>query len=151
MNIRDITIKIAEKLNINSQILFEILETKLNQEELNKTIDDQQKIEYITRLLNTDNNLENFQKEHIKKETTNSNFNKLKENIAKLQVLVLIKGLQKTKDCDSIINILLSALNNKFDSVNNILATDLKQTGGGINYYNKYIKYKLKYLKLNNF
>lgn len=151
MSIKDIAIKIAEKLNINSQILFKILETKLSQEELNKPIDDPQKIEHITRLLNADNDLENFQKENIKEELTNINFNKLKENIGKLQVLVLIKGLQKTKDCDSVINVLLSALNNKFDSVNNILATDLKQTGGGTNYYNKYIKYKLKYLELNNF
>jgi len=148
MSIKDIANKIAEKLNIDSQILFEILQTKLSQEELNKPIDDPHKIEHIAKLLNADNELENFQRENIKEESTNLNFNKLKENIGKLQVLVLIRGLQKTKDCDSVINVLLSALNNKFDSVNNILATDLKQTGGGVDYYNKYIKYKIKYLKL---
>jgi hypothetical protein len=149
MSIIDITIKIAEKLNINSEILLDILRTKLNDEQLTKIIDDPQKIDHINKLLNADNSLDNFQKENIKQEITNQNFNKLKENIGKLQVLVLVKGLEKTKDCDGVINVLLSALNNKFETVNDILKTDLIQTGGGTNYFNKYIKYKLKYLELS--
>ena len=50
---------------------------------------------------------------------------------------------------DDIINTLLTVLNAKFENINKILVTYLMQTGGGDKYYKKYIKYKIKYLKLS--
>lgn len=151
MNILKISNIIATRLGINPNTLKNIIEIRLTEKQLNEEITDPEKISKINELFKVDSNFLEFEKINIKEENTKNNFNKLKENLGKLQILVLIKNLEKTKDCDSVLNALLGVLNNKFDAVNNMLSSDLKQNGGGVNFFNKYIKYKIKYLKLNKF
>ena len=154
MYILEISEKIANMLKIDSNTLKSIIESRLTEEQLNEEITDTGKINKINELFAADSNLLEFEKKHIKKNTQES-FKKLKDNLGKLQILVLIKNLEKTKDCDSVLNVLLGVLNNKFNTVNNILSGDLVQNGGGVKsygssviYFNKYVKYKIKYLKL---
>jgi len=158
MNINDILILMAEKLNINKELLFNSINSNISTEDLNMNINDEQKIEKINKLLSIDSKFVEFEHK-LSNESTKSSFNKLKENMGQLQILILIKGLSKSKSCDDIINTLLNILNSKFSGINDILKYDLEQTnnipqlGGSYNndhkYYNKYIKYKIKYLKLN--
>ena len=56
---------------------------------------------------------------------TKENFNKLKQTLGKVQILVLIKKLSESRGCDDVINSLLSVLNTNFESVNNILTSNL--------------------------
>ena len=148
MNILKISNDVALKLGIKPSILEDIIKSRLSQEQLNEEITDPSKLEKINELFAADSNFLNFEKENIKEGKTKENFDKLKENLGKLQILVLIKNLEKTKDCDSVLNALLGVLNNKFDTVNNMLSSNLQQNGGGVNYYDKYIKYKVKFLNL---
>lgn len=148
MNILKISNDVASKLGIKSGILEDIIKSRLSLEQLNEEITDPGKLEKINELFAADSNFLNFEKENIKEGKTKENFDKLKENLGKLQILVLIKNLEKTKDCDSVLNALLGVLNNKFDTVNNMLSSNLQQNGGGVSYYNKYIKYKVKFLNL---
>ena len=150
MNILKISNDVALRLNIDPVTIKSIIESRLTNEQLNEEIKDTQKLERINQLLVTDSSFLEFEKNNIKEGKTKESFDKLKENLGKLQILVLIKNLEKTKDCDSVLNALLGVLNNKFDSVNNMLSSNLVQNGGGVNYFNKYIKYKIKYLKLTN-
>ena len=148
MNILKISNDVASKLGIKSGILEDIIKSRLSLKQLNEEITDPGKLEKINELFAADSNFLNFEKENIKEGKTKENFDKLKENLGKLQILVLIKNLEKTKDCDSVLNALLGVLNNKFDTVNNMLSSNLQQNGGGVSYYNKYIKYKVKFLNL---
>ena len=156
MNIIKILNLIATRLNIDENILLNAVKDKINDTELNIEITDQDKLYKINELLNIDSKFVEFEQKNILQERTKRNFNKLKQNLGKLQILVLIKKLNESKGCDDIINALLSVLNTKFESVNNILSSELIQTGGiqtgGMNnkYYEKYIKYKTKYLILNS-
>lgn len=148
MNIYTLTQKIALQLNINENILLEIIKSNLSDTQLNIEITDQELINKINNLLTADMEIQNIETQFKEKETIN-NFNKLKNNLGKLQVLVLLKKLKKSKDCDSVVKSLLGALNNKFESVNHILESDLVQQGGSNDkYYTKYLKYKMKYLYL---
>jgi hypothetical protein len=112
-----------------------------------------EKIILINKLLKTDNELNNFG-EQIKTDTVKKNFNGLKENLAKLQILILIKTLKESKSCDDILNNFINILNTKVNTVNNIVQNNIEQKGGGNNnlynnlYFKKYIKYKTKYLEL---
>jgi hypothetical protein len=72
----------------------------------------------------------------------------LKNNLAKLQILILIKKIEKSTNMEELLNTIFNALNSKIVSINNIL--ELK---GGADiekdiFYDKYIKYKIKYLNL---
>ena len=148
MNILQISNNIAKNLNINKDILDNILENKIEKEQLNEPIKDINKLNEINKLLEVDSKIFDFEK-NLKNNETIENFKLLKENLGKLQILVFIKSLEKSKDCNDILNAFIELLNNKFKIVNNILSDDLVQTGGGnINYLNKYIKYKSKYLKI---
>ena len=151
MNILEISKNVATNLDIDSKEFENIIRSKLTEDQLNEKIIDRDKVDKINQLLRVDSQFLDFEKKNIKSENTKKNFNKLKENLGKLQILVLIKNLEKSKDCDSVLNVLLSALNNKFETVNTILSDDLVQNGGGsggVNHFDKYIKYKIKYLNL---
>ena len=150
MNILTISNNVASRLEIDPVIIKNIIESRLTNEQLNEEIKDTQKHKRINQLLVTDSSFLEFEKNNIKEGKTKESFDKLKVNLGKLQILVLIKNLEKTKDCDSVLNALLGVLNNKFDTVNTMLSSNLVQNGGGVNYFNKYIKYKIKYLKLTN-
>jgi hypothetical protein len=149
MNILEISKNVATNLDIDSKEFENIIRSRLTEDQLNEKIIDRDKVDKINQLLRVDLQFLDFEKKNIKSENTKKNFNKLKENLGKLQILVLIKNLEKSKDCDSVLNVLLSALNNKFETVNTILSDDLVQSGGGsVNHFDKYIKYKVKYLNL---
>ena len=149
MNITYILKLIASRLDINENILLNAIKDKINDKELNNEITDPDRLIKINELLDVDSKLVEFEKNNILQEHTKVNFNKLKQNLGKLQILVLIKKLTESKGCGDVINALLSVLNTKFENVNNILISHLVQSGGtNNNYYNKYIKYKIKYLNL---
>jgi hypothetical protein len=156
MNIIDIIKNIAKKLKISETILLDIIKPKITDKELNENIID---TEIINKLLNIDSQFVTFEDKYIIKEKTKNNFNELKNNLGKLQILVLINKLKKSENCDDILNSFLSVFNNKFKTINNILISELNQLdshqlgesqlgGGNFIYYKKYIKYKIKYLQL---
>lgn len=142
MNLNKILDLVANNLNINKSILLDVIKDKID---LNKEIHD---VDTINKLIEVDNKINNFEK-NILYDNTKQNFQKLKNNLGKMQILVLISKLKKTTNCDDIINTLLNVLNNKFENINNILKSDFSQNGGSNNkYYEKYLKYKIKYLKI---
>jgi hypothetical protein len=128
----------------------------------------------LDKLEKADKELRSFltrlEKEHPK--TVNS-FKELLKNLTKLQVLIFIN--KKSEDCTKIIDDLNKTMNNKIEAVNSIISSSLekpsevnsasvstkylkgKRNGlfnlfGGANIDDniKYLKYKIKYLKLKN-
>ena len=149
MNILDISKTISEKLGIEQKILDDILKQKLSEEQLKMEFKDDEKMCKITSLLETDANILKFGELQITQESTRNNFTKLKNSLGKLQILVLINDLKKSKNCDEVLDSFIKVFNDKIESVNTILADNLTQTGGKSkksNYYIKYLKYKKKYL-----
>lgn len=153
-NILDIVDDICTKLNIDPNKFRSIIEQKIP--EKNRIITDNSLLEKITALLNSDEEINAFETK-LKSETILNNFRIMKERLAELQVLALIKKLEKSDTCEDVLNSFLVVLNNKFEGVNNVLADSLNQSGGGsknnqvdenIEYYIKYLKYKLKSAKL---
>ena len=94
MNILDIANDVAIKLEMDPNILTDIIKSRLDDEQLNTPIN-ADRLEKITRLLNSDSEILNFEKKNIKSAKTKENFSKLKVNLGKLQILVLIKHLEK--------------------------------------------------------
>jgi DNA-binding FrmR family transcriptional regulator len=145
MNIRDIIKQITAKLNLDNKSITD----KLSKEQLDQTIDNEEKINQINELLSIDERINSFGAKLTQPKTL-ENFKNLKDNLGELQVLILLKKLNEKQNCDEVLSVLLEILSAKFKTVNNILENDLKQTGGNSNYYNKYIEYKIKYLNLKN-
>jgi hypothetical protein len=148
INIEGIIELVANKLNINKEPLLEIIKKKnLDINLTNNLI--KEKIDIIKKLLVEDENINNFENK-IETEDVKNNFRNLKESLGKLQILALIKKIEKSNNCDDVLNILIETLNQKISSVNNILLSNLK--GGNItpkiDYYYKYLKYKKKYYNL---
>ena len=145
-NIREFANLVAGKLQIDLSNLITIIDQKkIN---INETIDESIN-DKIIELLKADDDINNFDK-YIKTEKVKENFNLLKKNLAELQLRVILKKLEKVENCDEVINVLLSALNNKLTITNNILESNLQKGGSNNekNYYNKYLKYKNKYNNL---
>ncbi len=142
-NILDITDEIALKLNINPQKFRTIVEQKIH--ESDRIIRDRELMSKILLLLQSDTEINQFETK-LKSEKVLRNFQIMKERLGELQVLALVKKLEKADTCDDVINSFLVVLNNKFEGVNNVLTGSLNQTGGSknINYYSKYLKYKIK-------
>ena len=109
---------------------------------------DNEKMCKINNLLDTNADILNFGESYITQETTKNNFMKLKTSLGKLQILVLINDLKKSKNCDDVLDSFIKVFNDKIESVNTILADNLIQSGGNSNYIIKYIKYKKKYLDM---
>jgi len=153
IGIIEISKSIAEALAIPEGQLIELIRKKITQEEIDKSSDNHKdKINEIKNLLQSDEDINNFG-DNLKNQAVKNNFEKLKNNLGKLQVLVLLKKIEKSKDCDDILNNFIGIINNKISVVNDVLEKKLDrgQTGGGkknTKYIGKYIKYKLKYLKL---
>ena len=53
--------------------------------------------------------------------------NVLKQNLGKLQVLVLIRKLKKATNCDDMLNSFIEVLNTKVSSVNAVMENNLTQ------------------------
>jgi hypothetical protein len=117
---------IIKKLNIKDgkkiSQLKNIIEEKETKGLLNDNISDNKKI-LIEKLLGADDDIRKFETEFIEPgtQTIKDQFSLFKNNIGELQVLVLIKLLEKSKNCDEVINSFLNVINNKVSSVNDIL------------------------------
>ena len=146
MNILDISKIISEKLGIENKILYDLLIQKLSEDQLKMEFKDNEKMCKINSLLETDAGILKFGESHITKDSTMTNFTKLKNSLGKLQILVLINDLKKSKNCDDVLDSFMKVFNDKLETVNTILADNLTQTGGKSNYLVKYLKYKKKYL-----
>ena len=141
-SIRFIANLIAENLDIDPNTIVQSIPENL----IDEIISDDQ-IEKILELLNSDNEINNFGLEN----QLGDNFNDLKSNLGKLQILVLIKSLKKAKKCEEILNTFIYLMNNKIGQVNNVLKSNLQFGGGQKNYYKKYKKYKIKYLFIKKY
>ena len=141
MNINGILEIIKTTLNISDDILENIITSKnLTPEQLNTKYDST----IIDLIKNNVNNFDNFESK-IQGNETKENFKKFKENLGRLQVLVLIKKLEKSTNCDEIIKSFLDVLN---PNIETLISIQEDQLGGGPDYYNKYLKYKKKYIIL---
>lgn len=143
--------------------------SKLSTEQNLRVIEDPDIGLLITQLISADNELQDFYDEYSAtySEGFKSSWLELSRQFAKIQALSL---LDKTANCDEVINDLMKRLHNKLNSVNLILEKNLnkgitkkneikepkqeedEQEGGTYNEYykKKYIKYKEKYLRLFN-
>lgn len=151
-NLVDIVNEIAKKLGVNSTKFIQIIEQRIPIQ--HRQISDKLLLEKILLLLQSDTEINQFET-RLKNPQVLDNFKIMKERLAELQVLALVKKLEKSETCDDVLNSFLVVLNNKFEGVNNVLVDSLNQTGGGnnksvINYYSKYLKYKLKNHKIEN-
>jgi len=153
MNILGISCEISTKLGIDSGTLDTILRKNLTEEELNRTFSNNPKMIQLEELLNKDSNILEFEKK-ITSDDTKQKFDTLKNSLGKLQILVLINKLKKSKNCDEVLNSFMSVFNDKIELVNTILEETLEdnvkqeQKGGNNNYFIKYLKYKKKYILL---
>jgi hypothetical protein len=145
---------IAQRLDIPVEQLTNLITNILTPEEIAKSSENHKdKIDVIMNLLKSDTDINDFGNS-LKNQEVKDNFNKLKNNLGKLQVLVLLKKIDKSKNCDDVLNTFIGIINNKVSVVNDIMEKKLVgggQVGGGRNgkeYIGKYVKYKLKYLRL---
>lgn len=157
-NILEIADEISKKLQVNPDKFRHIIQEKIPFK--NRIIRDKTLLQKIFSLLVSDVEINKFESK-IKNPVVLNSFGKMKEKLAELQVLTLIKKLEKSESCDDMIHSFITVLNNKIDNVNEILEDSLIQSGGGNNhriensenyeyyeYYLKYLKYKIKNNKL---
>ena len=133
---------IAQRLGIEEEIIL----NSIPQELVNQIISDDQ-IEKIQALINSDIEINNFGLDN----NLGENFNELKSNLGKLQILALTKNLKKAEKCEEVLNTFINLMNNKIGQVNDVLKTNLQFGGGQKNYFKKYIKYKKKYLLIKKY
>jgi hypothetical protein len=157
IGIIDLSKLIATDLNIPVEQLTDLITKKLTPEEIARSGENHKdKIHMIIKLLQSDKEINNFGNS-LTNQAVKDNFNNLKNNLGKLQVLVLLKKIDKSNNCDEVLNTFIGIMNNKVSIVNDIMEKKLDnnlvggQIGGSLNdkeYIGKYIKYKLKYLRL---
>jgi len=148
MKILDISKKISDSLGINEKTLEDILRKKLTDKELEIEFTDSEKLQKIEKLFESDAKILNVDSQ-IEKQSTKDSFTKLKDSLGKLQILVLINNIKKSKNTDEILDSFIKVFNDKIESVNTILEDNFMQSGGNKNnYFIKYLKYKKKYLNI---
>jgi hypothetical protein len=140
--IRNIANDIADNLGIEVEIILESIPETL----VDQIISDDQNVK-IAELLGSDNQIYAFGIEN----NLGVNFDELKSNLGKLQMLALIKSLKKAEKCEDVINTFINLMNNKIGQVNNVLKNNLQIGGAQKNYYKKYKKYKIKYLFIKKY
>ena len=148
-DILEIADEMAKKLNVDGNKLQSIIMQKISPN--NRLITDRELLQKIFNLLKSDADIDTF-KTKITNPSVMNNFNLMKEKLGELQILTLAKKLHKSENCDDVLNTFVNVLNNKIDTVNEILEDTLIQSGGSKNdqsifnekYYVKYLKYKLK-------
>ena len=159
---------ILKALNINEdrEITNKIVEEmkSFNDNAKYKIINDTLLHNNVAKLIEADTNLNDvFNRSDIQnrikdKDGVKTEWQKTMSQIARLQGLIILRKISEN-DCDGLIKSLLGAFNQKLEAVNQVLASDLKQsgqasdnnriqTGGTNNNYLKYLKYKNKYLRL---
>ena len=149
MDIKQIASNIEEKLDIERGYLTKLIDE--HEKKKGKIIIDDSHTELISKineLLKNDEEIRNFDTKELDPQVS-LNFNLLKKNLGKLQILVLLKKFEKSDNTSDILNTFIQILNQKIENVNDIM---LNQTGGSNsnnnNLYNLYYKYKYKYLIL---
>jgi hypothetical protein len=132
--------KINENLQINitDKIKPELFDIKIDSELEEK----------FQELLQTDINIQTFGSEQNLND--NDNFIELKNNLGRLQLLVLIKNLNKAENCADVLNAFINVMNTKIKTVNEVLKSNIQSGGNRIDYYQKYKKYKKKYTIIKN-
>jgi hypothetical protein len=120
---------IIKKKNINDELLDTNLQNQINE------------------LVKKNNELQKYQDENTLKTSTNISFDRVKTKLKKLQILALLKKLEKCNDISDIYNEYLRALNNNLTLMNQFNAI---KDESDTSFYNKYIIYKLKYISLKN-
>ena len=89
-------------------------------------------------------------KNDIYQPETRNSWKTMMNNLGRLQTLIFIKDGRRVK-CDEVTKQIIDALDHKIKAVNEVIADNLKQTGGNIkSYKHKYLKYKSKYLRIKN-
>lgn len=140
--IRHIANLIARHLGIEGEIILNSIPREL----VNQIISDDQ-IDKIQALINSDIEINEFGFAN----NLGENFDELKLNLGKLQILALTKNLKKAEKCEEVLNTFIDLMNNKIGQVNDVLKTNLQFGGGQKNYFKKYIKYKKKYLLIKKY
>ena len=143
MNIKEILKTIKTTLGISDNILDDIITRKnLTSAQLATKYDNK-----ITDLIKKNTTGFNDFENKIQGSETKENFKKFKRNLGQLQILILIKKLEKSTNCDEIIKSFLDVLNPNIEA---LISIQEDQSGGGEedDYYNKYLKYKKKYFIL---
>jgi len=148
--ILDVAQNIINKLGISSEYgdkLLDLIKSKADMSEI-----DTVSYEKIQQLLEGDDKILDFERNQLGNysKRTNQSFNNMKQNLGKLQILLLIKRIEKTKDNDEILRAFIDTLNNKLITINDMMLSTFELKGGGTNdnFYVKYLYYKKKYLKL---
>lgn len=130
---------LASKLNINKKFLEPIFKKKGFK---NVEITNEEMISKI-ELLISKNNINDFDVTKYN-EQIQTKFTTLKENLGKLQILTLIKKLEAATDVNSILDILITAVNTTLENTIELDKLGEKQQfGGNINKIIK--KYKINY------
>jgi hypothetical protein len=140
--------KMIDKLGISEEHKKKIIEIVNSKKDTFQQNISPELIVTVERLLvPVDENLNKFGEEKLANlDKAYDSFKKLKDSLAELQVRVIIKKIEKSKDCDEILTAFIGLLNDKVNAVNQVL-----QLGGTNNIYkHKYFKYKYKYIKLIN-
>ena len=146
--------KILDTLQIDQESINDIIadmDSKFNRSDKYKILNNPK----INELLKAD---EELQKLEAKLEPyyndIKDQWNLMMKNLGKLQTFIFLKKIEPS-NCGPIINEIITALNTKINTVNEILEENIKsannQTGGNTeSFKQKYIKYKLKYLNIKN-
>jgi hypothetical protein len=137
----------AEKIANNLQIKKEIIINEINDDLLDRNIDSALEGKF-TELLQTDINIQIFGSQQELND--NDNFIELKNNLGRLQLLVLIKNLNKAENCADVLNAFMNVMNTKIETINEVLRSNIQSGGNQIDYYQKYKKYKKKYTIIKN-
>lgn len=142
MKLIDFITRVSNIIDIDRQILID-LSKNVN---INKEIPDDIVIK-LKELLIIDNKIRKIV-DGTTDAIMNTKFIKLKNNLAKLQILILLKKISNTDIGYEALQTLLDVFKDKIHVVNEILL----QQGGGKNTrekaYYKYLKYLVKYVRL---
>ena len=134
--ITEIINKIIISLNLNQEDktkLNDIIQDKITKKEIEANVDITPELqEKLDGINNGNDKMKTFETTYMKQYTanTNKNFNSLKYNLGKLQVMILINKIKKATDNSMILDTILDALNNTMGTMGNML--DMNLTGGGI-------------------
>jgi hypothetical protein len=140
------------RLNIILKTMCNLLEIDekdiiiyLNDINLDIEINDKEINDIINKLLDVDKDINELK---IK----SNNFTNLKKNLIILQIKIILNKIKEKNIDNESFNKLIELINKKLTIINDILYNRNDLHGGSINkdYYNKYLKYKKKYILLKN-
>ena len=146
--------KILDTLQIDPKSINDIIadmDSKFNRSDKYKILNNPK----INELLKADEDLKRLeQKLEPYYNDIKDQWNLMMKNLGKLQTFIFLKKIEPS-NCGPIINEIITALNTKINTVNEILEENIKSTnnqaGGNIDSFKqKYLKYKSKYLHIKN-